>query len=121
LQDCDGYAEAGGLGEAGQVGGGFADRGGGLISEPGHDDARVTAGRVAADSAQAAVEGDQDPAGRCRCGDDFGVGRSGQALGGDGVDVVPGGFQNGGGRGGQVPRSRISRRLPFRFLPSPFH
>ena len=66
------------------------------------DDARVAAGRVATDVAQATVQGDQDPACRRGCGDDFGVERAGQTLVDDAVDVMACGFQDGGGRGGQV-------------------
>lgn len=75
LQDCIGSSEALGLCEAGQVGDCFADGRWRLVGQPEHDDACVTAGRVPANVPQAAVEGDQDPAGCGGCGDDVALRR----------------------------------------------
>jgi len=78
----------------------FADGRWRLVGQPEHDDARVTAGRVTANVPQAAVEGDQDPAGCGGRGHDVGVGRTGQALGGHGIDACD--LQSGGRRDGRV-------------------
>jgi len=103
LQDRDRSGQAGGFGEGGQVTDGLG--GGGLVGQAEHDDAGVAAGRVGADVARAAAEGDQDSPGSGGGGDDVRVGRAGQVLGDDGVGVMACAGQDGRG-----PRPAGSRR-----------
>ena len=121
-------------GDAGQIGDGLAYGCRGLVGGPEYDDAGVAARRVAADVAQATVQGDQDPACRRGCRDNLGVERTGLTLADDGVDVVASGFQDGGRRAGRfssslnltgsegsggVPRAPAARRRRQRRAPRP--
>jgi hypothetical protein len=62
----------------------------------------MTAGRVGADVAQAAVQGDYDPSRRGGCGHNVSVRCADQVLVSDGIDVVTGAGQDRGRRDGQI-------------------